>query len=174
MIGMDTSPAQADKLIRFIRGQRVILDADLAELYGVKTKRLNEQVRRNIARFPADFMFQLTLIERTEVVAKCDHLERLKFSPATPRAFTEHGAIMLASVLNSQRAIQVSVAVARAFVSFRRLILGRRELSARLRELEQRVGSHDAEIKILFTNLDALIDGPIVKPRRIGFRRPAD
>jgi hypothetical protein len=89
-----------------IRGQRVIIDADLADLYGVKTKRLNEQVKRNISRFPADFTFQLTEIEKEEVVAKCDHLKKLKFSSTLPLAFTEHGAVMAATVLSSKVAIE--------------------------------------------------------------------
>ena len=92
-----------------VRGERVILDADLAATYGVTTKRLNEQVKRNTDRFPPDFSFQLTAEEKAEVVANCDHLARLKFSPVLPRAFTEHGAIMAANVLNSPRAAQMSV-----------------------------------------------------------------
>jgi hypothetical protein len=92
---------QIEQRILLIRGQRVMLDADLAKLYGVSTKRLNEQVRRNRGRFPEDFMFQLTTIEKAEVVANCDHLAKLKFSPVLPNAFTEHGAIMVASVLNT-------------------------------------------------------------------------
>lgn len=92
---------QIEKRILVIRGQGVMLDADLAGLYGVSTKRLNEQVRRNLDRFPEDFMFQLTAKEKAEVVANCDHLAKLKFSPVLPHAFTEHGAIMVASVLNT-------------------------------------------------------------------------
>jgi hypothetical protein len=101
--------------ILVIRGQKVMLDADLAELYATTTKRLNEQVKRNRARFPADFMFPLTNEEKAEVVANCDHLSRLKFSSVLPMAFTEHGAIMAASVLNSARAVEMSVFVVRAF-----------------------------------------------------------
>ena len=95
-----------ERKILLIRGEKVMLDADLAALYGVTTKRLNEQVKRNRERFPNDFMFQLTEEEKAEVVANCDHLKRLKFSPTLPYAFTEHGAIMLASVLNSPLAVQ--------------------------------------------------------------------
>ena len=95
-----------ERKILLIRGEKVMLDADLAALYGVTTKRLNEQVKRNRERFPNDFMFQLTEEEKAEVVANCDHLKRLKFSPALPYAFTEHDAIMLASVLNSPLAVQ--------------------------------------------------------------------
>ena len=111
-----------EQTILIIRGHRVMLDADLADLYGVTTKRLNEQVKRNRKRFPADFMFQLTSHEKAEVVANCDHLTRLKFSPVKPFAFTEHGAVMIASVLNSERAVEVSVYVVRAFVKLRELL----------------------------------------------------
>lgn len=107
--------------ILFIRGERVMPDLDIAELYGVPTKRLNDQVKRNRERFPDDFMFQLKPKERAEVVAKCDHLSRLKFSPTLPYAFTEHGAIMAASVLNSPRAVEMSNLDALAFLR-RRLL----------------------------------------------------
>ena len=92
-----------------IRGEKVMLDADLAALYGVTTKRLNEQVKSNRDRFPEDFMFQLTGKEKEEVVAVCDHLKKLKYSASLPYAFTEHGAIMLASVLNSPVAVRASI-----------------------------------------------------------------
>jgi hypothetical protein len=105
-----------------LRGQRVLLDADLAILYGVSTKRLNEQVKRNRRKFPEDFFFTLTAAEKTEVVAKCDHLHRLKFSPSLPNAFTEHGAIQAANILNSATASEMSVQIVRAFVRLRQLI----------------------------------------------------
>jgi hypothetical protein len=92
--------------ILMLRGQRVMLDADLAELYGVTTKRLNEQVKRNIERFPGDFMFQLNVDEKSEVVANCDHLGQLKYSSSLPYVFTEHGALMLGNVLKSSRAVR--------------------------------------------------------------------
>jgi hypothetical protein len=95
---------QIEPCILLIRGRRAMLDADLAKLYGVTTKRLNEQVRRNRRRFPEDFSFSLTADEKAGVVANCDHLKRLRFSPVLPRAFTEHGAVMAASVLNTPRA----------------------------------------------------------------------
>jgi len=100
-----------EQVILLIRGQKVILAADLAGLYGVTTKRLNEQVKRNRERFPEDFLFQLTTEEKNELVANCDHLSNLKFSPKLPYAFTEHGAIMAASVLNSEQAIETSIFV---------------------------------------------------------------
>ena len=102
--------------ILLVRGEKVIIDADLAKFYGVPTKRLNEQVKRNKARFPEDFMFQLSSEEKSELVANCDHLEKLKYSRNLSYAFTEHGAIMAASVLNSKRAVEVSVYIVRAFV----------------------------------------------------------
>src|ERR1700761_144944 len=97
--------------ILIIRNKKVMIDRDLAELYGVTTKRLNEQVKRNIKRFPEDFMFQLNEVEKNGVVANCDHLKALKFSSVMPYAFTEHGAVMLASVLNSEIAVKVNVQI---------------------------------------------------------------
>ncbi len=120
-------------------------------------------------RFPADFMFRLTDSERAEVVANCDHLHHLKYSPSLPFAFTEHGAVMLAAVLNSPQAVQASVAIARAFVRMRRAAFGRRELAARLRELEGKVGGHDKDIRGLFDALDALQDGSKGAVKKIGF-----
>ena len=100
--------------IFLIRGHKVMIDADLANIYGVTTKRLNEQIKRNRDRFPEDFMFQLTKEEKDEVVANCDHLKKLKYSPVLPNAFTEHGAIMIATILNSPVAVQASIHVVRA------------------------------------------------------------
>jgi hypothetical protein len=114
--------------ILLIRGEKVVLDADLAEFYGVNTKRLNEQVKRNKGRFPEDFAFRLTADERSEVVAKCDHLSKLKYSPILPYAFTEHGALMAASVLSTQRAVEMSIFVIRAFVTMRQAIVQHDEL----------------------------------------------
>lgn len=115
--------------ILLIRGEKVIIDADLAEFYGVNTKVLNQAVRRNINRFPADFMFQLTKEEKIEVVTNCDHLQNLKYSSVNPYVFTEHGALMVASILNSVRAVEVSVFIVRAFVQLRRSVKGHDELS---------------------------------------------
>jgi len=105
--------------IQLVRGVKVIIDADLAELYGVPTKRLNEQVKRNIERFPPDFLFQLTAAEKAEVVANCDHLAKLKYSKTLPYAFTEHGAIQAANVLASAQAVEMGIHVVRAFVKLR-------------------------------------------------------
>ena len=160
-----------EERILLIRGQRVMLDADLAGLYGVSTKRLNEQVRRNKGRFPEDFMFQLTTNEKAEVVANCDHLARLRFSPALPYAFTEHGAIMVASVLNTQRAIQVSVFVVRAFVKLREMLSTHKELAHKLAALERKLQNHDESIRSLVAAIRQLMAPPEPEPpkKRIGF-----
>src|SRR5882672_7731975 len=126
-----------DERILAVRGQKVILDADLAELYGVTTKALNQAVKRNAERFPSDFSFLLTGEEKAEVVTVCDHLRRLKFSPVLPRAFSEHGVIMAANVLSSTRAVQMSVFVVRAFVKMRAALTDTRELARKLAALEQ-------------------------------------
>ncbi|RQO63580.1 hypothetical protein DBR47_03380 [Paucibacter sp. KBW04] len=107
--------------ILILRGHKVMIDADLAALYGVPTRRLNEQVKRNRDRFPGDFMFQLDAAEKAEVVANCDHLSKLKFSKTLPYAFTEHGAIQAANVLASPQAVEMGIYVVRAFVRLREL-----------------------------------------------------
>lgn len=157
-----------DRGILSIRGKRVMLDADLATIYGVKTKRLNEQVRRNRDRFPGDFMFQLTDEEKNEVVAICDHLVHIKFSKTTPYAFTEHGAIMLASVLNTPVAIQASILVVRAFVKLREVLASNQELNRKIRELEEKV---DQRFAVVFQIFDELMKPPHPGDRtRIGFK----
>src|SRR5262249_39393780 len=109
--------------ILLIRGKKVMIDRDLAELYGVTTKQMNQQVKRNLSRFPEDFMFQLTTGEKEEVVTKCDHLMMLKYSPVLPYVFTEYGAVMLASVLNSDRAIEVNIRIVRIFIRMRETLM---------------------------------------------------
>jgi len=156
--------------ILLIRGEKVIIDADLAEAYGVPTRRLNEQVKRNKERFPEDFMFQLSADEKAEVIANCDHLDRLKFSKALPYAFTEHGAIMAASVLNSPKAVEVSVFVVRAFVQLREVLAGHKELARKIAQLERKLGDHDEQIMVLVEAIKQLMDPkPPPKTRRIGF-----
>jgi hypothetical protein len=151
------------------RRQKVMMDSDLAQLYGVSTKRLNEQVKRNRKRFPADFMFQLSEQEKSEVVANCDHLHNLRFSPVLPHAFTEHGAIMLASVLNSRRAVDVSIYVVRAFVNLRETLAKHKTLAQKLFELERRFEKHDEEIQSLFHAIGGLMTPPEPNRRKIGF-----
>ncbi len=161
-----------ERAILFVRGERVILDADLAKLYGVATRRLNEQVRRNIDRFPDDFVFPLNR----------DELDNLKSQFATsrlgwggrrktPLAFTEHGAIMAATVLNSPRAVQVSVYVVRAFVQLRRVLGQNKELAAKLADLERKVGDHDQKIVAIIQAIRGLMAPPPRPPRKpIGFQ----
>ena len=168
-----------------LRGQRVMVDADLAELYGVPTRRLNEQVKRNAARFPADFMFQLTAGEKAEVVANCDHLQKLKFSKALPFAFTEHGAIQAANVLASAQAVEMGIYVVRAFVQLRQASSVHADLAKRLTELElstERLElSHDTFSRNTRLQLRQLLDAvrelttPPEPPKRpIGFVTPED
>ena len=174
-MAMDTKrsliPLQrVEKTILFIRGQNVILDADLAKLYGVTTKRLNEQVKRNHERFPDDFMFQLTTKEKAEVVANCDHLSSLKYSPALPHAFTEHGALMAANILKSKTAVSMSIYVVRAFIRMREELTSRRDLEERLDQIEKILLVHDTELKDLFEKIRPLLLPPPEKPRKkIGF-----
>jgi len=158
-------------LILVLRGQKVMLDSDLARLYGVTTKRLNEQVKRNSERFPRDFMFQLSDAEKQEVVANCDHLARLKFSPTLPYAFTEHGALMLASVLNSPIAVEASIFVVRAFIRLREVIATHKVLAEKLAELDNRVGQHDESIRSLVAAIRQLMSPPPSKTKRIGYQR---
>jgi len=160
-----------EQRIFLIRGEKVIIDADLAEFYGVSTKRLNEQIKRNRDRFPEDFLFQLTPEEKTEVVANCDHLSNLKYSKALPNAFTEHGAIMAATVVNSARAIEVSVFIVRAFVRLRRAIAEHKELAQKIAQLERRLANHDENIIIIMRAIEQLMN-PELPPqkRRIGFQ----
>ena len=146
-----------------------MIDADLANLYGVKTKRLNEQVKRNQKRFPEDFMFQLTPAEKEQVVAKCDHLRTLKFAYTMPYVFTEHGAIMLASILNTPAAIEMNVYVVRAFVQLREVFMAHRTLALKLTELENKMGHHDEQIQELFEAIRHLMKPPQKSTRKIGF-----
>lgn len=158
--------------ILVLRGQRVLLDADLAVIYGVTTKRLNEQVKRNTRRFPEDFVFKLTAAEKAEVVANCDHLRQLRFAKSRPYAFTEHGAIQAANVLNSEQAVVMGLHVVRAFVRLRQWLGTQKAFAAKLAELESRVGSHDRQLAGVIEALRRLTASPEpVHDRKIGFHR---
>jgi hypothetical protein len=139
--------------IIIIRNKRVMVDSDMAELYGVSTKRLNEAVKRNRKRFPVDFMFRLTESEKEELVANCDHLKKLKFSPYLPFAFTEHGAVMLASVLNSGRAISVNIQIVRIFNKMRELMLLHKDLLLEMQKINSKLTDHDDKIALFFEYL---------------------
>lgn len=168
-----------ESAIYLIRGQRVMLDSDLAAIYGTSTMRLNEQLRRNRKRFPLDFAFQLTREEFTNLISQFA-ISSLRSQSATskshggrrklPWVFTEHGAIMLASVLNSDIAVQASVRVVRAFVRLREMVAANVQLAAKLEELERRLDSHDEAIVDLFATLKRLLEPAEPKKKReIGF-----
>ncbi len=163
-----------------LRGQRVMLDADLAALYGVETRRLNEQVRRNPERFPADFMFALTHAEWEALRSQIATLKtgRGQHRKYLPYAFTEHGAIMAATVLNSPRAVEISVYVVRAFVQLRELLAGNKELARRLDQLEQhlerKLTTHDQAIAGILDALRQLMAPPPASKRGIGFVVPEE
>lgn len=164
------APARLESTIRSVRGLAVILDADLAVIYGVTTAALNQAVKRNRERFPEDFVFQLTTDESVglksqSVTSSLGHGGRRNL----PWAFTEHGAIMAASVLNSPRAVEMSVFVVRAFVRLRDFARTHAEVAAKLTALERKVAGHDEDLKRMFAALRALLNHP-TKPRRpIGF-----
>jgi hypothetical protein len=163
------------RAILVLRGQRVLLDAELAALYGVTTKRFNEQVRRNRERFPHDFMFQLTAEESDSLRSQIATLKsgRGQHRKYLPYAFTEHGAIMAATILNSPRAVEMSVYVVRAFVQLRELLSSNKELARRFAQLEVRLekklSAHDETIAAILSAIRELMAPPPSKKRGIGF-----
>lgn len=162
--------------ILILRKQRVLLDSELAALYGVTTKRFNEQVKRNLARFPPDFMFQLQDDEYGSLRSQFATLNsgRGQHRKYMPYAFTEHGAIMAAMILNSRRAIEVSVYVVRAFVQLREMLSSNKELANRLDELERKLTTHDHAISGIIKTIRQLMNTPIPKSRPIGFTANLD
>jgi phage regulator Rha-like protein len=159
------------QFILILRGQRVLLDSELADLYGVTTKRFNEQVKRNLVRFPADFMFQLNADEAAALRSQFATLKtgRGQHRKYRPYAFTEHGAIMAAMILNSPRAVEMSVYVVRAFVQLRDLLASNRLLAEKFAELERKVSSHDQAIVGILKTIRELMHPPVPKRRPIGF-----
>lgn len=155
-----------EQRIFLIRGEKVMVDRDLAELYQVQTKVLNQSVKRNLDRFPPNFMFQLSEKERDELVTNCDRFERLKHSTSLPFVFTEQGVAMLSGVLKSKRAIQVNIQIMNTFVQLRRMLADNKALAQRLDELERK---YDAQFKVVFDALRKLIAPPDPPKRRIGF-----
>jgi ORF6N domain len=140
----------------------------------VSPKRLNEQVKRNLDRFPEDFMFQLNAEEKTEVVANGDHLAQLKYSPSLPYAFTEHGALMPGNVLKSSRAVEVSLLVVRAFVQIREMLSSHKDIAAKLDQMERKLSSHDQAIAGLIDAIRQLMAPPATARRGIGFTANID
>jgi phage regulator Rha-like protein len=161
---------QIQQRIFLIRGQKVMLSAHLADLYGVQTRALNQAVRRNIARFPEDFVFRLTEQEASELVSQNVIPHRKYLGGALPYAFTEQGVAMLSTVLRSERAIQMNVAIMRAFVKLREFLSTHRELAQKLNELERKIEKHDAEIHAIFEAIRRLMQPPEKPKRQIGFK----
>jgi hypothetical protein len=182
--GVVTLP-RIESRILVVRSHKVLIDTDLALLYGVPTKALNQAIKRNAERFPADFMFQLTAAEKAEVVTNCDHLQQLKFSKSLPYAFTEYGAIQAANVLNSARAVEMGLYVVRAFVRLKEASTSHADLAKRLAELEEKTEvltmEHDtfsrntkAQLRQVFDALRELMTPPDPPKRTIGFVEPQE
>jgi phage regulator Rha-like protein len=164
---------RVDARILYLRDQKIILDADLAELYGVEVRHLNQQVKRNSKRFPPEFLFRLSSKDmktlRSQFVISNNGRGGRRY---LPYAFTEHGAIMAATVLNSERAIAMSIFVVQAFVRMRQALAANREIAAKLTELEGRLESHDADIQAVVNTIRDLMAPPVRNRRRIGFQAP--
>lgn len=156
--------------ILLIRNQKVMLDADLAKLYSVTTKRLNEQVKRNIKRFPSDFMFQLTKGESASLRSQIATLKRGQHSKYLPYAFTELGVAMLSTVLNSDRAIEINIIIMRAFVKLREIISTNKKVEEKLNEIEARLDNHDEKIFDIMESIDKMINSPERPIKKIGFQ----
>ena len=178
-------PVRIESRILTLRGVRIMIDSDLAELYGVPTKALNQAVKRNLSRFPPDFMFQLNASEKAEVVTNCDHLSKLKFAKSLPYAFTEFGSIALANVLASPKANEMGIYVVRAFVQLRQAAVTHADLAQRLTELEMKVEGMEiktdafahntrTQLRQIFEALRALTQPPDPPKRPIGFVLPSD
>ena len=172
MLNLPVAQEVIEQKIYFIRGRKVMLNRDLALLYRVSTKRLNEQVRRNLKRFPKDFMFKLNWeearISRSQF-ATLKHGQNIKY---LPYVFTEQGVAMLSSVLNCERAILVNIAIMRAFVKLRQILSTNKELVLKLEQLERKVEKHDTEIHAIFEAIRQLMAPPVKPKRNIGFHAP--
>jgi hypothetical protein len=168
----DGKTVPIESVIIVIRGQRAVLASDLAEIYGVETRALNQAVKRNRERFPEDFLFRLTRSEAETLAASRSQFVTLKRGQNIkylPYAFSEYGAIMAANVLNSGHAVRMSVFVVRAFVRLRQMVATHKEMAAKLEELERRVASHDTHIRSLFEAVRQLMIPPEPDKRKIGF-----
>ncbi len=155
--------------IFIIRGQKVMMDYDLAELYGVATKVLNQAVKRNLDRFPVDFMFQLSENEKDELVTNCDHLQKLKFSYNLPYAFTEHGVAMLSAILNSEQAVQMSIFIVRAFIKMRESLDQYNNLAIKIGTIEVNQIKDHKVLEELYFEIKQLTNRPIKPKGKIGF-----
>jgi intracellular sulfur oxidation DsrE/DsrF family protein len=165
---MYTYPAQIVQRIFYIRFKKVMFDFDLAEMYGVENRSLKQAVKRNIDKFPKDFMFTLTKKEMNEVITNCDNLSQLKYSPVLPMVFTEQGVAMLSSVLKSKRAIKVNIAIMRTFVQMRQILDANKYLARKVAEMEKK---YDGQYKMMFNIIKKLIHEKQKPRERIGFRK---
>lgn len=161
-----------------VRGHKVMFDFDLALIYGTQTRILKQSVRRNIDRFPKDFMFQLTRKEWKEVITICDNLpDMIKFSPALPYAFTEHGVTMLASILKSKKAVKMNIAIVRAFIALKQFVLNYKELADEIKQIKRSVRNHNDQLNQIYTAIENMLDEKAEKKRawiereRIGFKK---
>ncbi len=159
-----------EQRIFLIRSHKIMIDRDLAELYGVETKYLNRQVKRNIQRFPDEFMLQLSSEEKDELVTICHRFRTMKHSSTLPYAFTEHGVAMLASVLKTERAVKISISIIKTFVKLREIVSTHKELAHKLSQLERKIERHDTEIQAIFEAIRQLMTPPEKPHRKIGFR----
>lgn len=163
-------------LIYDIRGQKVMLDFDVAALYGTETRILKQAVKRNKERFPKDFMFRLNKKEWKELITKSDNLpDGVKFSPALPFAFTEHGVTMLASILKSRKAIQMNIAIVRAFIALKQFAINYNELAEQIKELKDTTDNHNVQLNQIYNALENLLDEKAEQKKwedreRIGFK----
>ena len=160
---------QIEEIILLIRDQKVILDRDLAKIYGVETKNLNRQVKRNKDRFPKEFMFQLSVREKKELVTKWHRFRSMKHTSSLPYAFTEHGVAMLASVLNSDRAVKMSIYIIKVFIKLRELLMTHKEIVLKLNELEKKFGQHDEKIITIFQAIKQMMVQEESPKPKIGF-----
>ena len=157
--------------IYLIRGQKVMLDRDLAELYNVRSIRLREQVKRNMTRFPKNFMFQLTETEVADMVSQNAIPSKQHLGGHLPYAFTEHGILMLANILKSERAIHVSIHIIEIFVKMREMLLTHKDILLQLEKVEKKLTNHDEDIALIFQYLKQLLNPPQPPRRKIGFRK---
>lgn len=171
---IDTADEDVTTRIFALRGRKVMIDSDLAVLYGVPTKRLNEQVKRNRKRFPPDFMFQLSRIERSILIENHEHLNKLKFSSKLPFAFTGDGAVALANVLNSDRAIRVYVEIVRSLFQMRKSVYTSKDILGKSEEQEQTSDEYDEDIQLILRYLNELLNAPDESTSKIWLRNDSD
>ena len=164
----DLIKPEYEQMIFNFRGLKVMIDTDLAMLYGTSTKVLKQQVKRNIGRFPGDFMFELSIEEKNELVTNCDRFSRMKHSSVNPLAFTEQGVAMLSSVLRSEKAIQINIEIMRAFARYRSLLKENEELKVEIAKLDEKV---NAIFQFLLEKIDALHEDKSQPRQRIGYKK---